>query len=73
MIVLWIRIADVDASPWAMGLVSSLLEATPLSSGDAQQVIHWADRDHPGFRWEAIPISEMQLFVVRGKLKWDEG
>ena len=71
MIVLWIRIADVDASPWAMGLVSSLLEATPLSSGDAQQVIHWPDRDHPGFRWGGNPY--IRNAAVRGSRKTQMG
>jgi len=67
MLSVWLRIADVDTNPWEMELVSSLAEATPLSSGDALLVIRWASRQRPSYTWDAVPSSQMLTFVVRGR------
>jgi hypothetical protein len=67
--IVWLRIADVNVQPWQIWLVSHAAEATELSSGDVQQAIHWADREHPHYFWERVPASGMSLYRARGTPK----
>lgn len=67
----WIRIDDFESAPWAMRVVSSLEEATILSSADSQRAMRGADQRFPAYLWELIPTSLHNTFVAQGKPKRD--
>lgn len=65
----WIKIEDVNSTPWPMELVQSRIEATALSSSDAQQAIRWATDTHPKYIWEPVPALQRDFFIVQGSPK----
>jgi hypothetical protein len=71
MNLVWIRVDDVEAEPWQMTLVTSIQQATELSSGNAQQASRGADQNFPAYLREQVPTSKRDGFIVQGRHKSD--
>jgi hypothetical protein len=64
----WLQIEDVSASQWKMSLVNSQVEATQVSSSDAQQAMRAVADNYPDYRWKSIKISP-NILILRGESK----
>jgi len=63
----WIKIEDITSTPWALHPVSSRSEATPLTSGDAQQAVRAANDSFRHHLWRSVRTFDPQKFLVQGE------
>jgi hypothetical protein len=66
----WIKIEDIQSRPWAMSVVSSVEDATLISSGDAQQTAQRAAKELSRYDWELVSTYLRGTFLLQGFLKY---
>jgi hypothetical protein len=60
----WIKIEDVSVQPWALIVVTSEAQATPVSPADAREALEVAQRNYPDCVWIVVPLTGDRCFVA---------
>lgn len=63
----WIKAED-DAVPVSgpYGIVLDPKEASNMSEANAREILKYANRDFPEYRWDVVPGSTTVEFLVQG-------